>query len=298
MLICNKKSLMIAVSALFITTTTNACSFVFWNGFEDSGGTVSSLCPTVTVAPTKINDTGVTQCGYAVRSWRRGEQPGDCALAVDNAETSLQVPKGQDGHYGTGKDGITGMAFEKVQGYEDKCVQDTHTGLMWEVKQGGDGTIGNEGLHDVDDTYTWYSEDDNSGDSGVISLSIDEYNQDPNICHGFVSGTPRTYCNTQYYVDRVNADGWCGHHDWRLPTRRELLSIVDYSQMYPAIDREYFPNTPSNKSFWTSNSYVKYDATRDEINGENAFRVYSSRGGSTQALKRQAFLIRLVRNGQ
>ncbi len=31
-----------------------------------------------------------------------------------------------------------------------------------------------------------------------------------------------------------------GHHDWRLPTRAELLSLVDYTRFHPAIDTDAF----------------------------------------------------------
>lgn len=143
---------------------------------------------------------------------------------------------GQDGHYGTGKNGSQGMSFSKVSGYEGKCVQDNHMGLMWEVKQGGDGTKGNEGLHDADDGYNWYSDTNNNGKAGYK-------NDDRDMCHGYDANSESTFCNTQAYVARVNAAGWCGHNDWRLPTREELRSIVDYSRYNPAIDKTYFPNT-------------------------------------------------------
>lgn len=42
-----------------------------------------------------------------------------------------------------------------------------------------------------------------------------------------------------------------GHEDWRLPTRIELVSIVDYSQSAPAIDIVAFPGTQGT-FFWTS----------------------------------------------
>ncbi|MCW5792060.1 MAG: DUF1566 domain-containing protein [Polyangiaceae bacterium] len=36
-----------------------------------------------------------------------------------------------------------------------------------------------------------------------------------------------------------------GRSDWRLPTRMELISLVDYTQVGPAIDRVTFPSTPT-----------------------------------------------------
>ncbi len=49
-----------------------------------------------------------------------------------------------------------------------------------------------------------------------------------------------------YFVIGANNVGLCGAHSgWRLPTRRELLSIVHRGTSMPAIDTNYFPNTAS-----------------------------------------------------
>jgi hypothetical protein len=42
-----------------------------------------------------------------------------------------------------------------------------------------------------------------------------------------------------------------GHSDWRLPSRIELVSIVDPGQINPSINATNFPSTPANK-FWSS----------------------------------------------
>lgn len=41
-----------------------------------------------------------------------------------------------------------------------------------------------------------------------------------------------------------------GGYDWRVPTKDELLRIIDRSRHDPAIDVEAFPDTPS-EYFWT-----------------------------------------------
>lgn len=46
-----------------------------------------------------------------------------------------------------------------------------------------------------------------------------------------------------------------GHDDWRLPTRAELLTLVDDTRYSPAIDTDAFPDTP-NTWFWTSTGYA------------------------------------------
>ncbi len=42
---------------------------------------------------------------------------------------------------------------------------------------------------------------------------------------------------------QANAASLCGFTDWRLPQRRELVSIVDYGAQSPAIDTNYFPGS-------------------------------------------------------
>jgi hypothetical protein len=46
-----------------------------------------------------------------------------------------------------------------------------------------------------------------------------------------------------------------GHHDWRLPSRIELVSLIDTTRTQPSIEQEAFPGTPSDW-FWTSSLAV------------------------------------------
>jgi hypothetical protein len=111
------------------------------------------------------------------------------------------------------------------------CVRDNITGLMWEVKT-TDG-----GLRDQGHTYTWYNPDpeENAGAPGT---------EDGGSCGGGIA------CDTRAYVEAVNQRGLCGYTDWRMPTRAELRSIVDYEASFPSIDTSVFPNTVAT-SFWT-----------------------------------------------
>ena len=43
-----------------------------------------------------------------------------------------------------------------------------------------------------------------------------------------------------------------GHSDWRLPSRIELVSIVDLGRIEPSINSTYFPSTPALGEFWSS----------------------------------------------
>jgi hypothetical protein len=61
------------------------------------------------------------------------------------------------------------------------------------------------------------------------------------------------------------AKGYCenltlgGKSDWRLPTRNELQTIVDYNRLDPAVDTKYFPDIPKSTEshYWTSTTYAK-----------------------------------------
>ena len=62
-----------------------------------------------------------------------------------------------------------------------------------------------------------------------------------------------------------------GYEDWRVPTKEELLNIVDRTRTNPAIDIEVFPNTPS-EYFWT--------VSPDAYSSSYAWIVYFSYGSS------------------
>ncbi|MDP2933348.1 MAG: DUF1566 domain-containing protein [bacterium] len=50
---------------------------------------------------------------------------------------------------------------------------------------------------------------------------------------------------------------YAGSGDWRLPNMKELVSIANYQNVYPAIDTAYFPNTQSDY-YWSSTTYAAY----------------------------------------
>ena len=60
--------------------------------------------------------------------------------------------------------------------------------------------------------------------------------------------TPMTFAGAKQECDRL---ALAGYDDWRLPSRIELVSILDLSRVEPAIDPIAFPQTPSDW-FWTS----------------------------------------------
>ena len=87
-----------------------------------------------------------------------------------------------------------------------------------------------------------------------------------------------------------NSANRCGFNTgWRLPTRRELLSIVHYGAQSPAIDGNYFPGTVSNW-YWTTDVVTPGTAY--------AWGVYFGDGSAVAYLKPFTNQVRLVRSGQ
>ena len=151
------------------------------------------------------------------------------------------------------------------------CVLDHQSGLIWETK-----TL-EPGLHQRDRNFSWYQPDPrrNGGDAG------DPGTQD-------CANAP---CNTQALVDAVNQQGWCGAHDWRLPTREELRSLVDYRIPYPgpSLDRRYFPH---------ARAQFHWSATPSAANPEEAWGIGFAFGFDYAYFKGDRVPVRLVREAR
>ncbi|WP_339136249.1 MAG: DUF1566 domain-containing protein [Candidatus Electrothrix sp. GW3-4] len=236
-----------------------------------------------------LNDTGITWSG----NYASGNNTTCISSSTpdgDNVVTAQDCSHGRDTNFNDDSDGDAGFSYTKLDSngvpltdqdavYADtpwECVQDNVTGLIWEVKT-DDGW-----LHDKDDTYTWYNTDPSSnggadGDDGAAN----------NTCYGYNSSISLAYCNTEAYVQRVNFYGWCGGSDWRMPTLKELESLVHYGRSNPAIDTSYFPNAISS-SVWSWSPFADAPAF--------AWFIYFDSGNSHFYFRNGSFAVRLVRS--
>ncbi|MCP1727773.1 hypothetical protein J2T60_001773 [Natronospira proteinivora] len=227
----------------------------------------------------KSNDTGVVRCISSDGSWV------DC----DDADIS-----GQDAEHGRDSEsrsgdlekrgaGNAGFDFTKIsrhgatlpdEAMEWSCVRDNVTGLVWEAK-----SFDIEKLNAYGHLYTWY-ESDYSVNGGHPGTKGED--RDTKIC-------PFERCDTAYYISLMESEDFCGQSGWRLPERREYLSVIDYGRDYESseagqtvkIDVEYFyvSDLPRRygvftTGYWTANS-VRVD---HELTNPEAW-VFSERTG-------------------
>ncbi|MBB1073112.1 DUF1566 domain-containing protein [Rhodoferax sp. 4810] len=97
-----------------------------------------------------------------------------------------------------------------------------------------------------------------------------------------------TFDQTANYVSTVNNTGLCGFNDWRMPSVKELVSIVNYNSYDPAIDANYFPD--SSSWFWSGSPYAG--------SSYYAWYVHFSDGGANYNDRDVGYHVRLVRAGQ
>jgi len=82
------------------------------------------------------------------------------------------------------------------------------------------------------------------------------------------------WADAKAYCAGLNLNGT----GWRLPTCKELQTIVDDSRTSPAIDPNAFPSTPT-RSFWSSSPFVTVSSEAWLVsfsNGNTSINVVSS----------------------
>jgi hypothetical protein len=95
-------------------------------------------------------------------------------------------------------------------------------------------------------------------------------------------------------IDNHNSASRCDlSSGWRLPSRRELLSLIHRNGAQPAIDSDYFPYTPS-LTYWTNDAYANSWNYNSEL---DVWIVDFFDGNVYWAWVNNANLVRLVHDG-
>lgn len=205
-----------------------------------------------------INDTGITDCADATsnqlncglslfpgqdgdhgrdvaasssefRKQGAGESAFDFSLIDENGD---QIPWAESGQ--SDSDAIS----------EASCIRDNVTGLIWEIKQ-------SSGIRAHSSTYTWFNTTGSAGGTTGTQNSTEAQ------CE---QNTTLTSCDTQAYQNEINRLQLCGGSDWRLPTVRELISILNFSRPVDKLARSangdilWPEHAKTDTAYWTQTS--------------------------------------------
>lgn len=132
--------------------------------------------------------------------------------------------------------------FEILDVAAESCVLDTRTQLIWQRH------TQEPGLHSAENTYSWFDPDEAVGELDYRGV------ENGGACRG-------SRCDTWHYVQAVNLAGYCGHNDWRMPSKDELFSISELRRAAtpPTINTDFFPLTHTAE-YWSGNDYsFQYD---------------------------------------
>lgn len=269
------------------TTLATFCSLLILIG---NAGTASAQ------ATGKLNDTGITTCANATSNsvpcgFADGDTYGYPRQEAEYGRAAKESAGQSLGKTGASDGASKGFDFTKVRydspyttlasgaalgtGTSWGCTKDNVTGLIWDMKV---TTASNARLNT--NTYNWKSSvaASNGGTSGVT---------------GSATGTTcfASTCDTEAYIAYTNTLNICGEsaNDWRLPTRLELISIVDASKQgsgSATVDATYFPNIMADR-YWTSDNVAGNPNEARTVN-----MMSGSDGTASKATKIYVILVR------
>jgi hypothetical protein len=178
----------------------------------------------------------------------------------------------------------------------DGTFTDVNTALVWEIKTGEVGEYVECNIDpmpvvcfdvsDVNNRYDWSDPTDadySDPDGRAFTVFLETLNH---TCGG--ESWDAAYCedDTDCASEPIPYCGLAGHTDWRLPTVKELQSLVDYSVFDPAAS---FPGPAWSWYYWSTTSFAE--------NTEEAWDVVFLGGGVSRVSKDTCDHVRAVRGG-
>lgn len=119
---------------------------------------------------------------------------------------------------------VATSAAAKYADNRDGTIANLSTGRMWEKKIALDGTPDGANLNDADNCYPWAGRCAAGGEA----CRVDADCGDNGPCRATdCQSAPDQGLTALKWVEKLNATGYAGHRDWRLPSSRELSSIVN-----------------------------------------------------------------------
>ena len=229
---------------------------------KPSGTAVADVIDISVSCFTPVTATGITsnQCFKSADS--------GLVSCADSSVISLNTE--QDGN----RSSINAMGFDLVTQdgitySSNDCVKDKVTGLVWEIKSADNAA------RDYQKTFTHFD-----------NLSLPQKSDGSKPSQAEIDAPD----NATAYIRQVNSMKLCGITDWRLPTVRELHSIVNYGSKDIAIDTKIFSHPPNqNDEYWTSSSFLDTDGI------QQAFNVNFYAGYVNTKYRDEKIYIRLVR---
>ncbi|KJU83697.1 protein containing DUF1566 [Candidatus Magnetobacterium bavaricum] len=156
---------------------------------------------------------------------------------------SLVWSTGQTTKYAEGDDGALrkGMAWPKPRFKDNgnQTVTDNLTGLVWS-KDAGTPTVG--ACKGIRRTSGWQK----TLDYVKCFTRIDE-----NACKSIGKARAMNWQNAMDYIGCLNGTNYLGRDDWRLPNRKELMSLVDRGGFMPPLPSGHpFKNVQTAADRW------------------------------------------------
>jgi len=110
------------------------------------------------------------------------------------------------------------MGYPKGGYKTTRCVRANNNGVYWlpELRDNGDGTV-----TDNFSKLMWIQ---------VVPPKMVEWEEAIQYCENLV---------------------FAGHADWKLPSNKEQVSMVDHRKMKPALDETFFPDTDYKAYYWS-----------------------------------------------